>query len=66
MLAVHPADAASIFDANRARGRIALAAQCSGGRTRIAQLREEGSLRVRFPAHVWHGGDPIGGTCRSE
>jgi urease accessory protein len=39
-----------IFAANRARGRVELTAGVSGGLTRALRLREEGSLRVRFPA----------------
>jgi urease accessory protein len=43
------ADLARTFAANRAVGRITLAARASGGVTRRARLREEGSLRVRCP-----------------
>lgn len=42
-------DSERIFAANRARGQIALGVVASGGRTRRAQVGEEGSLRVRFP-----------------
>ena len=41
--------AASIFAANRARGRIVLEVEGLNGVTRVAQLREDGSLRMRFP-----------------
>jgi urease accessory protein len=40
---------ARIFAANRAVGRIALAAEAGGGITRRARVHEAGSLRVRFP-----------------
>jgi urease accessory protein len=40
---------AEIFAGNRARGRIALAAEASGAASRPARVAEEGSLRVRFP-----------------
>ncbi len=43
------ADLARIFAANRAVGAVALAVRSSGGMTRRARLREEGSLRVRCP-----------------
>jgi urease accessory protein len=43
------ADRAEVFAANRARGRIALAAALARGTTRAACVAEEGSLRVRFP-----------------
>ena len=36
-------------DLNRAEGRVALAVAAIDGVTRVAQIREEGSLRVRFP-----------------
>jgi urease accessory protein len=39
----------SIFAANRACGRIALAVKASAGITRRSRLREEGPLRVRCP-----------------
>src|SRR5271166_424300 len=39
----------SIFAANRACGRIALAVKVSAGMTRRSRLREEGPLRVRCP-----------------
>ena len=38
-----------IFAANRARGVIALSAEAAAGVTRRTTVREEGSLRVRFP-----------------
>lgn len=38
-----------VFAANRARGRIVLSVAASSGVTRRACVREEGSLRVRFP-----------------
>jgi urease accessory protein len=38
-----------IFAANRARGLIALGAEAVAGVTRRTTVREEGSLRVRFP-----------------
>ncbi len=44
-----------VFDANRARGRVELAVAVADGVTRVARLREEGSSRVRFPAHA----DPL-------
>jgi urease accessory protein len=37
------------FQANRARGRIALAVATAGGVTRRTRVAEAGSLRVRFP-----------------
>jgi urease accessory protein len=43
------AESSQIFAANRARGRIELAVTARGGITRRAGVREEGSLRVRFP-----------------
>jgi urease accessory protein len=43
------AEAAETFAANRAVGRIALAVKANGGVTRRWRVREEGSLRVRFP-----------------
>ena len=43
------AETARTFAANRAVGRIALAVQARAGMTRRARVREEGSLRVRFP-----------------
>jgi urease accessory protein len=46
---------ASVFRANRARGRVDLTVGAAGGVTRVARLREEGSSRVRFPAHA----DPL-------
>jgi urease accessory protein len=36
-------------DLNRAEGRVALAVAAIDGVTRVARIREEGSLRVRFP-----------------
>jgi urease accessory protein len=41
-----------IFAANRARGVIAVGAEASAGVTRRTTVREEGSLRVRFPGPV--------------
>ncbi len=41
-----------IFAANRARGVIAIGAGATGGVTRRTTVREEGSLRVRFPGPV--------------
>jgi len=41
-----------IFAANRARGVIAVSAEAAAGVTRRATVREEGSLRVRFPGPV--------------
>ena len=41
-----------IFAANRARGVIAIGAEASAGVTRRTTVREEGSLRVRFPGPV--------------
>jgi urease accessory protein len=41
--------AASTFAANRARGRIELEVAAFDGITRVSRLREEGSLRARFP-----------------
>ena len=43
------ADLAHTFAANRAVGAVALAVRTSGGMTRRARLREEGSLRLRCP-----------------
>ncbi|HEX3858186.1 MAG TPA: urease accessory protein UreD [Pseudolabrys sp.] len=40
---------ADIFAANRATGRIALSVAANGGKTRRERVREDGSLRVRFP-----------------
>jgi urease accessory protein len=37
------------FAANRVRTRIALSVAASAGRSRVARVHEEGSLRVRFP-----------------
>src|SRR6476469_6498958 len=55
------AETARTFAANRAVGRIALAVQARAGMTRRARVREEGSLRVRFPgpasAELVAGGD---------
>jgi urease accessory protein len=39
-----------VFEANRARGRISLTFAATQGGTRCLDTREEGSLRVRFPA----------------
>ena len=41
-----------IFAANRARGLVAISAGASAGVTRRTTVREEGSLRVRFPGPV--------------
>lgn len=46
---VATADGERIFAANRAVGRIVLTAEAAAGVTRRSQVREEGSLRVRFP-----------------
>src|SRR5262249_6165235 len=43
------AELADTFAANRAVGRVALTVRASGGVTRRARVREEGSLRVRRP-----------------
>jgi urease accessory protein len=43
------AETARTFAANRAIGRIAFAVQANAGVTRRTRVREEGSLRVRFP-----------------
>jgi urease accessory protein len=43
------ARAVETFAANRAVGRVALEVAASGGATRRARVREEGSLRVRCP-----------------
>jgi urease accessory protein len=43
------AETTRTFAANRAIGRIAFAVQAKTGVTRRARVREEGSLRVRFP-----------------
>lgn len=40
------------FSANRAYGQLHLSVIARDGGTRIERLREEGSLRVRFPAHA--------------
>ena len=44
-----PGVSAAIFAGNRAHGRVALEMRRSDGVTRAARLREEGSLRIRFP-----------------
>ena len=41
-----------VFAANRALGRIAVSIEASEGAARPARVREEGSLRVRFPGAV--------------
>jgi urease accessory protein len=46
---VATADGERIFAANRAVGRIVLTAEAAAGVTRRSRVREEGSLRVRFP-----------------
>lgn len=43
------ADSADVFAANRAHGRIDLTVAAADGVTRSVRLREEGSLRMRFP-----------------
>ncbi len=48
MLAVQNSD--EIFAANRAVGQIALCVAADGDRTRRVRVREQGSLRVRFPS----------------
>lgn len=47
--AVAAPDRSDTFTANRAVGRIALTVQSRAGVTRRLRLREEGSLRLRFP-----------------
>lgn len=42
-------DRASIFAANRARGRIDVSVALSAGRTRRRHVLEDGSYRIRFP-----------------
>ncbi len=42
-------DNARTFAANRATGRIAVAVEAKGGRTRRSRVHESGSLRARFP-----------------
>lgn len=42
-------DKADVFAANRAIGRVSLSVGLQAGRSRPGTLREEGSLRVRFP-----------------
>ena len=49
------ADRADVFAANRAHGCIDLTVAAADGVTRPARLREEGSLRMRFP-NVARGG----------
>jgi urease accessory protein len=44
----------SIFAANRSIGRVALAVGANATHTRRTQVREEGSLRVRFPNAAPH------------
>jgi urease accessory protein len=41
---------AETFAATRARGRVELSVLAARGATRLARVREEGSLRVRFPS----------------
>jgi urease accessory protein len=48
--------ARALFAANRAEGRLSIELAATSGETRAARTREEGSLRVRFPAN--HGGAP--------
>lgn len=40
------------FSANRAYGHVAMSVAASDGVSRVRRLREEGSLRVRFPARA--------------
>jgi urease accessory protein len=47
-----PADLARTFAANRALGRVTLEVQARDGVARRARVREEGSLRVRFPGRA--------------
>jgi urease accessory protein len=49
MVVLAPNDSAQIFATNRATGRIVLHVEAQDGVTRRARVREEGSLRVRFP-----------------
>lgn len=49
MLSRVSGDQSEIFAANRAIGRIEVAAAASGGTTRRTRVHEDGSLRVRFP-----------------
>jgi urease accessory protein len=44
-----PSDRATIFAANRARGRIDVSVAQSAGRTRRRRVVEDGSYRIRFP-----------------
>jgi urease accessory protein len=44
-----PSDRATIFAANRARGRIDVSVAQSAGRTRRRNVVEDGSYRIRFP-----------------
>lgn len=46
-----PQSAGAVFAANRAHGRVALSVSGADGVTRLVDLREEGSARVRFPSH---------------
>jgi urease accessory protein len=47
---MHADESVQVFAANRAVGRVELAVEArSGAKTRRARVREEGSLRVRFP-----------------
>ena len=50
MLADEQRGTSEIFAANRARGAVAFNVHAAGGVTRCGQLRESGSLRVRFPS----------------
>ena len=47
-----PLQKPEIFAANRARGLIAITAEAAAGVTRRKLVREEGSLRVRFPGPI--------------
>jgi urease accessory protein len=51
MILSTPEKSESSFHANRARGRVELIVEGSGGESRVVRRREEGSSRVRFPAH---------------
>jgi urease accessory protein len=44
-----PENRDAMCNLNRAEGRVALAVAAIDGATRVASIREEGSLRVRFP-----------------
>src|SRR5882757_5947876 len=61
---------AEIFAANRATGHIALSVAALDGRTRRKLVREDGSLRVRFPnaapEALETGSSLIAGTAAAE